>query len=182
MNAADAPRPTCEMCVRKHLGQAAVLFQEAIQGYPQHLWLAIGHLAEAEAESQSAYPGFAGLLRHERKKAEEGGYTPDCVLLLDRFKDAMEGDDGMSEEIAGKVASRFVSANKTREAASRVYRFGSAGHIAMEVVENGESVGWAGHEKDVARVEKILAPFNIGYVDDMFGKWARVKGGSRVYR
>ena len=109
MEAAEAPRPTCEMCVRKHLGQAAVLFQEALQGYPQHLWMAIGHLAEGEAESQSAYPAFAGQLRQERKKAEQGGYTPDCAGLLERFDEAVNGRCG---GIADRVAAKFMRSER----------------------------------------------------------------------
>jgi len=74
----------------KHLAQACVLFQEALQGYPAHRWLAIGHMAEAEAESQGIAKGFSDLLREERKKAESvddlaKGYVPDCVALINRF-------------------------------------------------------------------------------------------------
>ena len=109
MNAADAPRPTCEMCARKHLGQASDLFQESLQGYPQHLWIAIGHLAEAEAESQSAYPDFAEAVRQERKKAEQGGYIPDCVGLLRRFEETINQGRCASDDIAQRVAARFMS-------------------------------------------------------------------------
>lgn len=110
MNAADAPRPTCMACVSKHLGQASVLFQEALQGYPEHRWLAIGHLAEAEAESQAGFPEFAKVLRNERKKAEEGDYVPDCVSLLGRLRNASAGDFDVSE----RVTMRFVNAQTRR--------------------------------------------------------------------
>jgi len=101
MNAADAPRPSCPLCVKKHLGQAAVLFQEAIQGYPAHRWLAIGHLAEAEAESQQMAPGLADRIRNERKKAEEGDYVPNCIELL-------QGLDDSDMSIEARVAARFA--------------------------------------------------------------------------
>jgi hypothetical protein len=65
------------------LGQAGALIQESLQGYPDHIWLAIGHLAEAEAESQNRWPDFADKLRSERKKMETyKGYCPDIVALI----------------------------------------------------------------------------------------------------
>lgn len=55
-------------CVRKHLAQALVLLDEARGRYPSHLWLAVGHIAEAEAESMDQFPEFALTLRAERWK------------------------------------------------------------------------------------------------------------------
>ena len=88
--ASSAPRPACPKCVLKHLSQACVLFQESLQGYPAHRWLAIGHMAEAEAEAQETSSAFADLLREERKKAENvndlaTGYVPDCMKLINHF-------------------------------------------------------------------------------------------------
>ncbi len=59
-------RPSCLMCARKHLGQAEVLMSEALKGYPQHAWLAIGHLAEAEDELLEKYPELAATIREHR--------------------------------------------------------------------------------------------------------------------
>jgi len=59
-------RPSCLMCARKHLGQAEVLMSEALKGYPQHAWLAIGHLAEAEDELLEKYPEIAATVREHR--------------------------------------------------------------------------------------------------------------------
>ena len=97
------------MCVSKHLGQAAVLFQEALQGYPQHRWLAIGHLAEAEAESQEMCPDFSARLRSERRKAEGGDYIPNCLSLIVQVDDldAAYGCD----KIASRVAGLFLASN-----------------------------------------------------------------------
>jgi hypothetical protein len=80
--AAISPRPPCLFCVRKHIGQAAALFQEALQGYSEHRWLAIGHLAEAEAEAEGFSKSLANLLRKERKRSEESNYTPNFIELL----------------------------------------------------------------------------------------------------
>jgi len=61
------------MCVLKHLGQASVLLDEAKLGYPEHRWLAVGHLAEAESESLSDYPVLAQSIRETRKIVMDGG-------------------------------------------------------------------------------------------------------------
>lgn len=88
----EAPRPPCAACVLKHLGQACVLFQESLQGYPVHRWIAMAHLAEAEAESQGISSQFARMLRNERKAAEDNvDYVPDCVSLMDDL--AARSDD-----------------------------------------------------------------------------------------
>lgn len=62
------PRPTCLDCVRKHLAQAEVLMSEARQGYPDHAWLAIGHMAEAADEALKECPELAREIRAERLK------------------------------------------------------------------------------------------------------------------
>lgn len=59
-------RRGCPFCVRKHLAQAVVLLTESIKGYPHHLWLAVGHLAEAEDECEELYPEFAKRIRDVR--------------------------------------------------------------------------------------------------------------------
>lgn len=57
-------RKSCIECVVKHLGAASVLIKEYRDGYP-HKMFAIGHLHEAEEESQ-AWPGLCKLIREER--------------------------------------------------------------------------------------------------------------------
>lgn len=68
---AKNPDPTCLDCVRKHLSQAAVLMDEARQGYPEHVWLAIGNLAEAARESAVRYPLLAAKIRDQRHKLQK---------------------------------------------------------------------------------------------------------------
>lgn len=63
-------RPTCTYCARKHLAQALILLHEAEQGYPEHYWLAVGHLAEASDELLREYPDMAREIRSERKALE----------------------------------------------------------------------------------------------------------------
>jgi len=58
-------RTTCLECVTKHLGQAIILAHE-VPDYPNHYMLAIGHLAEAEAESIQLYPEMQQSIREIR--------------------------------------------------------------------------------------------------------------------
>jgi len=83
-------RPSCTLCARKHLAQAMVLLAEARQGYPEHVWYAIGHLAEAGDELVEAWPGLANRVREQRKKLETSldqapdgsGHTIDFKALI----------------------------------------------------------------------------------------------------
>ena len=59
-------RPSCLDCVRKHLGQAAVLIDEVAAGYTDYKWLVVGHLAEAEAESMHDWADLAYIIRERR--------------------------------------------------------------------------------------------------------------------
>lgn len=72
-------RPSCLPCVEKHLGAAWVLITEHQNGYPHRL-LAIGHLHEAEEESQ-AWPELNAAIREARKVYQQTGEVPDFVAL-----------------------------------------------------------------------------------------------------
>lgn len=63
-------RSTCMHCVLKHLSQAIILIHESEMGYPEHKWLAIGHLAEASDEALSERPELAREIRAIRKDYE----------------------------------------------------------------------------------------------------------------
>ena len=43
----DEERDGCPDCVRKHLSQALILMDEVVQGYPEHIRLALGHSEKA---------------------------------------------------------------------------------------------------------------------------------------
>lgn len=75
-------RPSCLKCVGKHTSQAIVLLQEAKLGYPVHAWLAIGHLAEAEAESMKDYPVLAEKIRIYRERIISGDETANLEDIL----------------------------------------------------------------------------------------------------
>lgn len=77
-------RRSCLNCVRKHLGQASVLLGEVGLGYPEHFWLAIGHMAEAEAESLYEYPELANVIREHRISIiDDHGHFIDFIELIE---------------------------------------------------------------------------------------------------
>ena len=71
---ASVTRPSCLECVEKHLGAAWVLIAEHRDGYPHRL-RAIGHLHEAEDESQ-AWPELHDAIRAARKAYQQTGAMP----------------------------------------------------------------------------------------------------------
>jgi len=64
-------RPTCLNCARKHLAKALINMNEARLGYPVLVWLAIGHMSEAEDELLARYPEDSIKIRDHRKNYEE---------------------------------------------------------------------------------------------------------------
>jgi hypothetical protein len=84
-------RQTCLDCVRKHLGQAHVLLDESRLGYPEHFWLAIGHLAEAESESLKENPDIAYAIREARTALiDEPDYPFDVIDFIRKVSDVAE--------------------------------------------------------------------------------------------
>jgi hypothetical protein len=65
--------------VAKHLGAAWVLLAEQRDGYPHRL-RAVGHLHEAEDESQ-AWPELHAAIREARKAYQQTGTMPDFAAL-----------------------------------------------------------------------------------------------------
>jgi hypothetical protein len=87
-------RQSCIDCALKHIAQAQVLYCEAELGYPVHRLLAIGHLAEAEAELVESYPKLANMVRDYRLHNE------DLMILMGYIYDNWqeeEVDTGHSE-------------------------------------------------------------------------------------
>ena len=106
------PRKTCLDCVRKHLGQAHVLFDEFLSGdYNSHFWLAVGHMAEAESESVQDYPEIADMIREERCKAmSEEEYLPD-ILEVPQIGSSHGVDKPQMQGIKPEMASRWQSSH-----------------------------------------------------------------------
>lgn len=84
-------RPSCIECVEKHLGAAYVLFTEAREGYAHRL-RAIGHLFEAEDESQE-WPDLHAAIREARKAYQADGTMPDW-LGVERLVDLVRRVEG----------------------------------------------------------------------------------------
>ena len=77
-------RPSCLECVEKHLGAAWVLLAEQRDGYPHRL-RAVGHLHEAEDESQ-AWPELHDAIREARKAFQREGKMPDFPAISMHLK------------------------------------------------------------------------------------------------
>jgi hypothetical protein len=85
-SAPDAPlvtRASCLECVEKHLGAAYVLLTETRDGYAHRL-RAIGHLHEAEDESQE-WPELHAAIRAARKAYQTDDRPPDWQGLAERL-------------------------------------------------------------------------------------------------
>ena len=78
-------RPSCIECVEKHLGASLVLLTEAREGYAYRL-RAIGHLFEAEDESQ-AWPELHAAIREARKAYQAADTQPDRENLAKLSQD-----------------------------------------------------------------------------------------------
>ena len=77
-------RESCLLCCLKHLGQAVVLVLESRQGYPEHVWLAAAHMAEASDEMVEAYSKIAAMIRTERLMLMDSpeDYNPRLMPLI----------------------------------------------------------------------------------------------------
>ena len=93
-------RKSCLFCVSKHLSQAVVLTIESAMGYPIHLWLAVGHLAEAEIEACSKFPEFANRIRDVRLTlmGQKGSFSHESLMeLLKNARELAEEGNKISE-------------------------------------------------------------------------------------
>lgn len=65
------------------LAQARILYLETQKGYPEHYWLALGHMAEAEDELLEVWPDLAEEIRKSRKMWEDDrARVPDFLALI----------------------------------------------------------------------------------------------------
>lgn len=93
-------RKSCLFCVSKHISQAIVLTIEAVMGYPIHLWIAVGHLAEAESEACSKYPEFAKEIREIRLSlmGQKGKFSHNSLMELLRKARALAAEGNQQTE------------------------------------------------------------------------------------
>ena len=72
-------RTSCTDCTKKHLAQALVISHElawyAGDVTDDHLWVCVGHLAEAETQIQKLNQFISDAIREQRLLLMEGGAT-----------------------------------------------------------------------------------------------------------
>lgn len=96
-------RKSCLACATKHIAQAIVLTIEARMGYPMHLWFAVGHLAEAEAELLTEHEPTAQHVRAVRLRlmgegSKEKPFTKTALVeLLEEVRSIAENASGKSD-------------------------------------------------------------------------------------
>lgn len=88
---APVARPSCTECVEKHLGSAMVLMAEVRAGYLDHRLYAVGHLSEAEAESQE-WPELHDAIRAARRAYQQRDAAPDFAALSRLVRRANRGE------------------------------------------------------------------------------------------
>lgn len=97
-NSSAPTRDSCLECTEKHLGAALILITEVRDGYAEHRLRAIGHLHEAEDESQ-AWPELHNAIREARKAYQSQGAPPDFKSLAELAKsvrDAPANSNGVA--------------------------------------------------------------------------------------
>jgi hypothetical protein len=93
-------RKHCMDCTRKHLAQALVISHE-LAWYDDHLWVCVGHLAEAEAQSQKKSQYLADKIREQRLLLMKEGVTAAAKLDIDMLIN-------MASELASEESSQPV--------------------------------------------------------------------------
>lgn len=92
----------CLFCAFKHLAQAYILAIETLQGYIDHHWLAVGHLAEAERETINGFKSFNDRIRSLRAKmigqVNDGWSLQDITSLLLEACNLAAEHNGYSEK------------------------------------------------------------------------------------
>lgn len=86
-------RESCLDCVIKHLCQCLVLEMEYRQGYEDHYFWILGHLAEAESESLARCPSLASTIRETRLNLiRNKDWEPDFMVLIKEVA-SVKGND-----------------------------------------------------------------------------------------
>lgn len=103
-------RKECFYCTRKHLAQAEVLMTEAKLGYPMHMYLAIGHLAEAEAEILAEDEALAKYIRSKRKAYEEGSDidTLELIEMVCELESSVSESDTDAQMYDGPIPPKLT--------------------------------------------------------------------------
>jgi hypothetical protein len=82
----DVSRQSCIECVEKHVGAAFVIASEIHDGYAAQRLRLIGHLHEAEDESQE-FLELHNLIRQARKEYQKNNSIPNWELLSQKIEE-----------------------------------------------------------------------------------------------
>jgi hypothetical protein len=116
--------PSCLECVEKHLGAAWVLIAEHRDGY-SHRLRAIGHLHEAEDESQ-AWPELHNAIRTARKAYQREGKMPEFAALARQVSNLTAVGDGAR---VGCSQDRARPMNRTTSSRARSPKPMAGGYV-----------------------------------------------------
>ena len=147
-------RPSCLLCVRKHLGKAEALMNEVRQGYPHHAGLAIGNLSEAADEALADYPDVAAEIRKHWKAYEldELGYEFPTIELLRQVEDLLQEvrleqreahqGHGPTEVVSSEAASAQDAGEALSEPAARTAKaLAEMGSDVPSFAPSGDQLG-----------------------------------------
>jgi hypothetical protein len=102
-------RDSCIQCALKHIGQARALMLETCKGYPEHVWFAMGHLAEAEDETVHRHAELANVIRNERLRIQQNHEHKtsweDLVNVIVKYEEELS--DEQLKELYGESASQI---------------------------------------------------------------------------
>jgi len=109
-------RDSCLNCVRKHLSQAEVLMGEAVQGYPEHRWLAIGHMGEAADECCKDFPKLAAEIRkHRTRYMADPSYSVPIMGLIEKASSMVKTESDQPARDLDETLSFLDEAKRRRE-------------------------------------------------------------------
>lgn len=162
-------RASCLNCVRKHLSQALVLMQEVRQGYPQHRWIAVGHLGEAADEALKAYPKLSAEIRKHRL-----GYMKSAdyeVPVMDLIEKASRLAKDLTEallSVHATIPHREEASTTQQEDVMQEIMFWNEDHRPEDYVGCVENV-------DVGTLDKVLSALKGGAVHESYKGWAECR-------
>lgn len=92
-------RQPCLQCFRKHIGNASVLIEEVLDGYP-YKHLVVGHLDQAAQEIRKYSRELAHVVRAHRIKWQQDEKYDIPFEALDTYVDILERTtfDGLDDE------------------------------------------------------------------------------------
>lgn len=91
-------RQPCLQCFRKHIGNAAVLIEEYLDGYNNYAHMIVGHLDQAAQEIRKYSPELAHVVRAHRIKWQQDDKYDIPFEALDRAVGDLELIEDLTPE------------------------------------------------------------------------------------